>query len=89
LTEREDDIIGGTKIGGAQAAKTNKAKYGADYYQKIGIQGAKEYIKRQKKGTAKPRGFAAMKLNGQLDKVIAAGRKGGASSRRSRASDYL
>jgi uncharacterized protein len=31
--------MAGTKAGGQAAAKTNKAKYGADFYAKIGAKG--------------------------------------------------
>lgn len=31
----------GTKAGGMQAAKTNKEKYGDDFYKKIGAKGGK------------------------------------------------
>lgn len=33
--------MSGTKAGGAKTAATNKAKYGDDYYVKIGAQGGK------------------------------------------------
>ena len=32
----------GNKIGGAKASITNKAKYGDDFYQKIGAKGGKK-----------------------------------------------
>ena len=33
--------MSGSKIGGQKAAKTNKEKYGKDYYAKIGAKGGK------------------------------------------------
>ena len=33
--------MAGSKIGGQKAAKTNKEKYGKDYYAKIGAKGGK------------------------------------------------
>ena len=62
--------MAGNKIGGAKAAATNKARYGEDFYAKIGKIGGK-------KSTG---GFAA---NREL--ASAAGRKGGQISRRGRA----
>ena len=35
-------FMAGTKAGGKAAAATNKAKYGADFYAKIGAQGGKK-----------------------------------------------
>jgi general stress protein YciG len=61
-------IMAGTKAGGMAAAATNKAKYGADFYAKIGASGGK-------KGTTG--GFFA---NRELAR--AAGAKGGRISRR-------
>ena len=60
--------MAGTKAGGAKAAATNKAKYGKDFYSRIGQKGGKN-------GTTG--GFAA---NHELAKI--AGRKGGRTSRR-------
>lgn len=60
--------MAGTKAGGAKAAATNKAKYGKDFYSRIGQKGGKN-------GTTG--GFAA---NHELAKI--AGRKGGRISRR-------
>ena len=60
--------MAGTKAGGAKAAATNKAKYGADFYSKIGQKGGQN-------GTTG--GFAA---NRELAKI--AGQKGGRISRR-------
>lgn len=31
--------MAGTKIGGLQASKTNRERYGADFYQRIGAKG--------------------------------------------------
>ena len=60
--------MSGTIEGGKQAAKTNKERYGADWYAKIGAKGGK-------KGTTG--GFYA---NREL--AIEAGRKGGLISKR-------
>ena len=60
--------MAGTKAGGAKAAATNKAKYGKDFYSKIGKKGGQN-------GTTG--GFAA---NRELAKI--AGQKGGRISRR-------
>lgn len=60
--------MGGTIEGGKQAAKTNKERYGADWYAKIGAKGGK-------KGTTG--GFYA---NRELARE--AGRKGGLISKR-------
>lgn len=62
--------MAGTKTGGKAAASTNKAKYGADFYARIGAMGGK-------KGTTG--GFAA---NRELARV--AGAKGGRISRRTK-----
>jgi general stress protein YciG len=62
--------MSGTKAGGKAAAATNKAKYGADFYAKIGAQGGK-------KGTTG--GFYA---NRELARL--AGAKGGRISRRTK-----
>lgn len=59
----------GTKIGGLKASKTNKAKHGEDFYQRIGSIGGKK--------TGIKKGFAC---NPALASV--AGRKGGSISRR-------
>lgn len=34
-------IVAGTKIGGQKAAKTNKVRYGAEFYATIGARGGK------------------------------------------------
>ncbi|MDQ3123671.1 MAG: hypothetical protein M3Q14_03245 [bacterium] len=62
--------MAGTKTGGKAAANTNKSKYGADFYARIGAMGGK-------KGTTG--GFAA---NRDLARV--AGAKGGRISRRTK-----
>lgn len=62
--------MAGTKTGGKAAASTNKTKYGADFYARIGAMGGK-------KGTTG--GFYA---NRELARV--AGAKGGRISRRSK-----
>lgn len=62
--------MAGTKTGGRAAANTNKAKYGADFYARIGAMGGK-------KGTTG--GFAA---NRELARI--AGAKGGRVSRRTK-----
>ncbi len=62
--------MAGTKNGGKAAASTNKAKYGADFYARIGAMGGK-------KGTTG--GFAA---NRELART--AGAKGGRISRRTK-----
>jgi general stress protein YciG len=64
--------MAGTKAGGAKAAATNKAKYGADFYGKIGQIGGKL-------GTTG--GFYASKVTGK-NWHKEAGRKGGTISRR-------
>lgn len=60
--------MAGTIEGGAKARDTNKRKYGADYYSKIGAKGGKK---------SKTGGFFA---NRELARE--AGRKGGLISRR-------
>ncbi len=62
--------MAGTKVGGKAAASTNKAKYGADFYAKIGAKGGQ-------KGTTG--GFFA---NRELARI--AGAKGGRISRRTK-----
>lgn len=62
--------MAGTKTGGKSAAATNKAKYGADFYAKIGAKGGK---------VGRTGGFFA---NRELARV--AGAKGGRISRRSK-----
>lgn len=62
--------MAGTKTGGKAAAATNKAKYGADFYAKIGAMGGKK---------GKTGGFFA---NRELARL--AGAKGGRISRRTK-----
>lgn len=63
--------MAGTLAGGKAAARTNKAKYGADFYAKIGAAGGKK---------GHTGGFYA---NRELAR--AAGKKGGTISRRGKA----
>jgi hypothetical protein len=65
--------VSGTKEGGRNAARSNKDRYGMDYYSQIGIKGGS--VKGIKKG------FATF----SKEKISAAGRKGGYVSSRSRA----
>jgi general stress protein YciG len=58
-----------TKEGGLKAAKTNKLRYGKDFYPKIGAKGGKN---------SSGGGFATM----DREEVREAGRKGGTKSRR-------
>lgn len=60
--------MAGTKQGGRAAASTNKAKYGSDFYAKIGAMGGKK---------GRTGGFYA---NRELARI--AGAKGGRKSRR-------
>ena len=62
--------MAGTKAGGMAAAQTNKAKYGSDFYAKIGAKGGK---------LGHTGGFAANR-----DLARLAGAKGGRISRRGR-----
>lgn len=66
----KENQMAGTKTGGKAAASTNKSKYGADFYARIGAMGGK-------KGTTG--GFAA---NRELARI--AGAKGGRISRRTK-----
>lgn len=68
--------MAGTREGGKRAAATNKAKYGEDFYAKIGEQGGKN---------GNTGGFAYSKTSGE-NWHIEAGRKGGLISRRSKQS---
>ena len=63
--------MAGTKAGGKAAAKTNKAKYGADFYGRIGAIGGRK---------GRTGGFWA---NRELARI--AGAKGGRISRRTKA----
>lgn len=62
--------MAGTKAGGAKASATNKAKYGEDFYKKIGSEGGK---------LGHTGGFY---VNREL--AVTAGRKGGTISRRTK-----
>ena len=62
--------MAGTKAGGQAAAATNKAKYGPDFYKKIGARGGK---------IGRTGGFYA---NRELASI--AGRKGGLKSKRTK-----
>lgn len=62
--------MAGTKAGGQAAAKTNKSKYGSDFYAKIGAKGGKMGV---------TGGFFA---NRELARK--AGAKGGSISRRTK-----
>lgn len=64
--------MSGTITGGAKAAATNKAKYGNDFYARIGAIGGKN---------GHTGGFYHSKVNG-LTTHIEAGRIGGMKSRR-------
>jgi len=66
--------MAGTKEGGRAAAATNKAKYGADFYAKIGAKGGKK---------GRTGGFFA---NRELART--AGAIGGRKSRRTKATSY-
>lgn len=70
--------MGGTKAGGQKAAASNKAKFGEDFYKKIGAKGGKAHGKG---------GFYYSKQHG-LDWHIEAGRIGGKISRRKYVSDF-
>jgi len=63
--------MAGTKLGGKQAARTNKVRWGDDFYARIGRMGGKK---------SRNGGFAA---NREL--ASRAGRKGGRISRRGKA----
>lgn len=65
--------MAGTKAGGQAAAQTNKNKYGADFYAKIGAAGGKK---------GRTGGFYA---NRELARV--AGARGGRVSRRTKKED--
>lgn len=61
--------MSGTLAGGRKASKTNKKRYGKDFYVNIGAKGGKALV---------PKGFARM----DKEKVIEAGKKGGSISKR-------
>ena len=67
----------GTKAGGLKAAATNKAKYGADFYAKIGSEGGSR---------GHTGGFASEKVGADgltgLERARIVGKKGGAISKR-------
>ena len=65
--------MAGTKTGGKTAAATNKAKYGDDFYARIGAMGGKK---------GRTGGFFA---NRELARI--AGAKGGRISRRTKKAD--
>lgn len=65
--------MAGTKAGGVAAAKTNKSKYGPDFYARIGAAGGKK---------GRTGGFAA---NRELART--AGARGGRVSRRTKKAD--
>lgn len=73
--------MAGTKLGGKRAAETNKAKYGSDFYARIGAEGGR-------KGTTG--GFAARvecncpTFSRTHIKAECAGLKGGRKSRRTK-----
>jgi general stress protein YciG len=71
LYKRRIILMAGTKLGGQKAAAANKAKYGPDFYAKIGAKGGTN---------GKTGGFAA---NPELARI--AGAKGGRISRRKKA----
>ena len=71
---KEDTNISGTKSGGEAAARTNKERYGADYYAKIAKKSAASWVANGRK----PKGFAAV----SKEKRAEAGRRGGQASRR-------
>lgn len=64
--------MSGTLDGGKRTAETNKAKYGADFYKRIGAMGGKKLV---------PKGFATM----DKARVSKIGRKGGKISKRGKA----
>lgn len=65
--------MAGTKAGGLKAAAANKAKYGSDFYARIGAKGGQN---------GRTGGFAA---NPELARI--AGAKGGRISRRKKAAE--
>ena len=70
ITNKGVMAMAGTKQGGKAAASTNKSKYGADFYAKIGAMGGKK---------GRTGGFYA---NRELARI--AGAKGGRISRRTK-----
>jgi general stress protein YciG len=69
--------MAGNKAGGAKAAATNIARYGKNHYKEIGKIGGSA-------PKSRPAGFAAMPREFR----VAAGKKGGAVSRRKPSSYY-
>ena len=67
---RSRQTMPGTTTGGAKAAKTNKKRYGKNFYERIGAMGGK---------ISRGGGFAA---NPELARI--AGRKGGKASRKTK-----
>ena len=67
--------MAGTKVGGKAAASTNKEKYGADFYAKIGAMGGKK---------GRTGGFYANR-----DLAREAGAKGGRISRRTKKTEVV
>lgn len=67
--------MAGTKAGGKAASYTNKAKYGADFYARIGSMGGKKRV---------PKGFAL-----RPDIAREAGAKGGSVSKRRPAAEKV
>ena len=67
--------MAGTKIGGAKAAATNKARHGADYYAVLGRRGGKN-------GCYANNPYYTGGFAGNRELAREAGRRGGAISRR-------
>lgn len=65
--------MSGTVVGGKRAAESNKARYGEDFYNKIGVKGGTG-----NRGNRADKGFGSM----SKEKISAAGRKGGLNSKR-------
>jgi hypothetical protein len=69
----------GTTAGGAKCAKTNKEKYGEDYYKRIGQLGGRQ---------GRTGGFASGKIGEDgltgKQRAVKAGAKGGSISRRNK-----
>lgn len=71
--------MAGTKTGGKSAATTNKSKYGADFYAKIGAMGGKK---------GRTGGFASAVIGADgltgAQRAAIAGARGGRISRRTK-----
>jgi hypothetical protein len=67
--------MGGTKAGGLKASRTNKEKYGENFYAIIGAEGGKK---------GHTGGFAYWKSIGRNDLIASAGRRGGQIGHRGR-----